>query len=96
MKSNENVKKMIRAYIKTYKKHKYLWQTDEYKQESYSIWAAYEILYELRKHKNTPPLIVIESFRDRMDGYACMNANTSFIFSIAKDTAEMFIDMLIK
>lgn len=96
MKSNESVKNMIRWYIRENKNHRYLWQTDEYKQETYSIWVARELLNELRKNKNKPPLVVMEDFRDRMDRYSCMNPATSFIFSVAKDTTEMFIDMIIK
>lgn len=96
MKSNESVKNMIRWYIRENEKHRYLWQTAEYKQETYSLWAARELLNELRKNKGKPPLIVIEDFRDKMDRYSCMNPATSFIFSVAKDTVEMFIDMIIK
>lgn len=96
MKSNESVKNMIRWYIRENKNHRYLWQTDEYKQETYSIWSARELLNELRKNKNKPPLVVMEDFRDKMDRYSCMSPTTSFIFSVAKDTTEMFIDMIIK
>ena len=96
MKSNESVKNMIRWYIRENEKHQYLWQTDEYKQEVYSLWAARELLNELRKNKGKPPLIAMEDFRDKMDQYSCMNPATSFIFSVAKDTVEMFIDMIIK
>lgn len=96
MKSNESVKNMIRWYIRENEKHRYLWQTDEYKQETYSLWASRELLNELRKNKAKPPLIVMEDFRDKMDRYSCMNPATSFIFSVAKDTVEMFIDMIIK
>lgn len=96
MKSNESVKNMIRWYIRENENHQYLWQTDEYKQEVYSLWAARELLNELRKNKSNPPLIVMENFRDKMDRYSCVNPATSFIFSVAKDTIEMFIDMIIK
>lgn len=96
MKSNESVKNMIRWYIRENENHHYLWQTDEYKQEVYSLWAARELLNELRKNKSKPSLIVMENFRDKMDRYSCMNPATSFMFSVAKDTTEMFIDMIIK
>lgn len=96
MKSNESVKNMIRWYIRENENHQYLWQTDEYKQEVYSLWAARELLNELRKNRSNPPLIVMENFRDKMDRYSCINPSTSFIFSVAKDTTEIFIDMIIK
>ena len=54
------------------------------------------MLNEPRKKKGKPPLIAMEDFRDKMDQYSCMNPATSFIFSVAKDTVEMFIDMIIK
>lgn len=96
MKSNDSVKNMIRWYIRETENHQYLWQTDEYRQEVYSLWAARELLNELRKNRSKPPLIVMENFRDKMDRYSCVNPSTSFIFSVAKDTTEIFIDMIIK
>lgn len=64
-------------------------------QESYSRWAIREIMVCLIKEKTTPPLIVIEQFRDQMDDYSCRNMHTSYMFSVAKDTAEWIIDLLI-
>lgn len=49
----------------------------------------------LNKRKNTPPLIIIERFRDQMDDYSCRNIHTSYMFSVAKDMAEWIIDLLI-
>jgi hypothetical protein len=65
------------------------------KQESYSRWAAREILILLEKNCDEPPLTVVEQFRDRMDRYSCVNIETSYKFSVAKDTAEWIIDWLI-
>jgi hypothetical protein len=64
-------------------------------QTSYSIWAAKEILKQLRKYNDTPPLIVIENFRNLMDEYSCKNRRNSYLFSCAKDMAEWIIDLLI-
>lgn len=64
-------------------------------QESYSRWAAREILVRLEKNRTTPPLILIEEFRDQMDNYSCVNIRTSYAFSCAKDMAEWIIDLLI-
>jgi hypothetical protein len=64
-------------------------------QESYSRWAAREILVMLEKNRDTPPLILIEQFRDRMDEYSCMNKYTSYRFSVAKDMAEWIVDLLL-
>jgi hypothetical protein len=65
------------------------------KQESYSYWAAEEILLKLISNPDIPPLIVIEQFRDQMSEYSGKNRYTSCIFSVAKDTAEWIIDLLI-
>lgn len=71
------------------------WRDYSLAQESYSRWAAREILIRLIREKNTPPLIVIERFRDQMDDYSCRNPYTSYMFSVAKDMAEWIIDLLI-
>lgn len=64
-------------------------------QESYSRWAARELLVRLEKNRTTPPLVLIEEFRDQMDRYSCVNMRTSYVFSCAKDMAEWIIDLLI-
>ena len=64
-------------------------------QESYSKWAARELLIRLEKNKGRPPLMIIEEFRDQMDRYSTMNVRTSYPFSFAKDMAEWIIDLLI-
>jgi glyoxylate utilization-related uncharacterized protein len=65
------------------------------KQESYSRWAAKEIMTLLLQNRDTPPLLVIEQFRDKMDRYSCINIETSYQFSVAKDMADWIIDLLI-
>ena len=64
-------------------------------QESYSRWAARELLDRLRKNPITPPLLVIEEFRDQMDEYSNINPVTSLIFSSGRDLAEWIINLLI-
>lgn len=64
-------------------------------QESYSRWAAREILTRLRKNDDVPPLVTIEQFRDEMERYSCVNIRTSYVFSCAKDMAEWIIDLLV-
>lgn len=66
-----------------------------FKQASYMRWAGEEVLSQLRKYPQIPPLIVIESFRDEMDTYSCVNSRTSYVFSCAKDMMEWIIDLLI-
>ncbi len=64
-------------------------------QESYTKWAARELLIRLEKNRGLPPLVIIEEFRDQMDRYSTMNVRTSYPFSCAKDLAEWIIDLLI-
>ena len=71
------------------------WRGYSLKQESYSRWAIKEILIRLEENQDTPPLIIIEEFRDQMDKYSCLNQFTSHQFSCAKDMAEWVIDLLI-
>ena len=66
-----------------------------FEQASYMRWAGREVLARLRKHPETPPLIVIESFRDECDSYSCVNLRRSYVFSCAKDMLEWIIDLLI-
>lgn len=64
----------------------------EIAQKSYTKWAVHEILARLRENRDIPPAIVVEQFRDEMEQYSCLNSQTSFIFSVAKDAAEWMLD----
>lgn len=64
-------------------------------QESYSRWAARELLDRLIKNPITPPLPIIEEFRDQMDEYSKINPDTSLVFNSGKDLAEWIINLLI-
>lgn len=64
-------------------------------QQSFSKWAAIEIIKCLKEHTDVPPLVIIESFREEMYMYACSNKKTSFIFSIAVDVANHVDDILV-
>lgn len=72
------------------------WRSEEFAQLSYSKTAAYSILSALKIDETTPPLQIIEDFRDRMNELACLNPKTSIMFSVAHDTAEDIIDEIIK
>ncbi len=66
-----------------------------FEQASYMRWAGREVLRRLFKNPETPPLVIIESFRDECDSYSCINPMTSYVFSCAKDMTEWIIDLLI-
>ena len=96
MTSNGIAKEIIKNYIREYSGHVYTpWQKKEFQYESFSIWAAKELLVEISKKEDLPPLYVMENFREKMDDYACLNKTNSFIFSVAKDTVNYLIDQLI-
>ena len=96
MSSNDLAIGIVKDYIYEFSDHIYTpWQKKEFQYETYSIWAAKELLVELSENKSLPPLFVLEKFRDKMDDYACLNKKNSFIFSVAKDTTEYLIDQLV-
>lgn len=96
MTSNEIAKEIIKNYIREYSGHVYTpWQKKEFQYESFSIWAAKELLVEVSKKEDLPPLYVMENFREKMNDYACLNKANSFIFSVANDTVNYLIDQLI-
>ena len=68
---------------------------DQFRQHSYSIWGAEELLTALRINTDESPLEVIESFIDTMDEYSTVDLRTSHMFAAAKDIAQYFYDELI-
>ena len=71
-----------------------LWYTCDGLRLSYSIWAAEEMLNLLEIQTDIPPLVTIENFRDRVKEYMFLNTKTAYIFSVAYDTANYFVDLL--
>lgn len=62
---------------------------------SYSKWTANELLNMVRNQKDIPPTIIVEDFIKKLDRYSCQDSNTSYMFSVAKDTAENVLDLLL-
>lgn len=73
----------------------YAVNSELFRQESYSRWATDELLNRMRKHPDTPPLVIMEEFRDQMDGFSTYSQQSSLIFSTAKETAQWAIDLLL-
>ena len=95
MESNLYAQKVIKEYVEKYLCTPHRLRRLEFAQESYARWAANELLIELQRRKHMPPLIVMEEFRNKMDRYSLKKGPCSWIFSVAKDTAETLIDLLI-
>ena len=81
--------------LKQSRKNRVDWYSDSFTSNSYSIWAAKELLTRLKNNRDIPPLITLENFEELMDEYACKNINNSFLFSCAKDMTRWIIDLLI-
>ena len=81
--------------LKQSRKNRVDWYGDNFISNSYSIWAAKELLIRLNNNRDIPPLITLENFEELMDEYACKNINNSFLFSCAKDMTRWIIDLLI-
>lgn len=64
-------------------------------QETYSRWAAEEILRCILKSESLPPVTVVEEFKNRMNHYSLMNPNSSYIFSVAYDIAMDILDIFL-
>lgn len=79
----DQVATMIRHNNRNYK------QIREYEQ-----WAISEIIDAIWK-SDKRVLDTVEDFRKKMDNYACKNTKSSYIFSIAYDTATSVLDCLI-
>lgn len=81
--------------LKQSRKYRVDWYSDNFVGNSYSIWAAKELLTRLDNNRDIPPLITLENFEELMDEYACKNVNNSFLFSCAKNMTRWIIDLLI-
>ena len=73
-----------------------LWMGYDFEQSSYAKWSIDELLKLLKEHNNTPPLIILESFLDKIRNFEKLNAKNKSIFSIAYDTVRNIADSLSK
>ncbi len=65
-----------------------------FEQRCYQEWAVKEVLRAIET-SDLPPYMVAEEFAEKMDEYACLKERTSFMFSVAHDTAEWIIEILL-
>ena len=86
---------IIQDYMLDLREPRNLHQRSQFKQSSYSIWAANEIMKYVKEHKSMPTIDAIEDFIRKMDEYSCMNPDSSFIFSVAHDIAEDILDIFL-
>ena len=87
---------VLQEYLADHEKPvRYFWRKEYFEQHSYSRWAVKELIRRIQIKKNTPPIIVIEDFIQEMDEYSCKKSSSSFMFSVAKDTAEDIYDIFL-
>ena len=84
----------VLQYIFELKQSASYWKKELFAQQSYAIWAAKEIYLLLCENETYPPECVVEEFANKMDNYACKRKETSFMFSIARDTAIDILDLI--
>jgi len=85
----------IRMYARSIKRPTSIWQ-DDFEQLVFSKWAANSLVEYVESKPDIPPLLLTEEFAKQMDDYACMNLETSMIFSIGRDTIMDILDMLLQ
>jgi hypothetical protein len=93
MGANEYAVRVVQSYILKLDTFA-IWQGYTFKELSYSKWAANELLKCL-KEQGAPPLLVMESFMDKMDEYSRVNQKFGFIFSDAREVTEHIIEFLL-
>ena len=80
--------------LKQIKKERSAWYGEDFIHNSYSIWAAKELLSRLNASRDTPPLITLENFEELMSEYAC-KYNKESLFTCAKEVTQWIINLLI-
>lgn len=93
---DKNSVQAIQEYIdEHYSKFPVMWNKDLFRQWSYSKWISNEILDLVKKEKQYPAKMVIETFIDKLDDWACKNDSTSRLFSAAYDAAVDIMDLFL-
>lgn len=91
---NESAIRTIKDYI-SYIEEMGEWMGLGFKERSFHTWAANEIIKILERDIKKPPLDIITEFTSSMYKLSCLNKRTSYIFSIAVDTATEIGDLLV-
>lgn len=87
---------MIRDYWKNISTYISGTSEADIKEQVYAETAAREILDSLYKHPDIPPLVLLEEYRNLMDEYSTRSLTNSWLYSVKKDTAQFFIDSLMR
>lgn len=73
------------------------WPKSQIQERAYARWAAEEILLEIMDHPFTDPDMIVEKFIIKMEFFLHIseNATTNSIFTIAEDTAEDILGLIL-
>lgn len=92
---NQRAIRIIESYISRMRVPRRRLKKQQFAQRSYSLWAAEEVLHYVKCRNDISPTAAVEEFIRMMDEYSCINPETSYLFSVAKDTALDIYDHLI-
>ena len=87
---------VIQEYISDHDKPcRYFWREQYFEQWSYSRWACKELIRRIKIKMKSRPIDVVEDFVREMSDYSRKKSSSSFMFSVAKGTAEDILDIFL-
>ena len=70
------------------------WPPYWFDRNSYSRWAAYEIIDLLRNRGDEKASTTVKQFKDKMDNYSCYNPISRNLFRLATEAADDILDIV--
>lgn len=64
-----------------------------FKKQSYLLWAADELVNQIRNRKADPPMKVLYIFANQMRWFSKLNPDNSYAFDVAHELAINIIDI---
>ena len=95
IKTTDTVVNIIEVYIKTFLDRTANTYDELFAYNSYSKFAARNMISILKNHQEVSPLILMEEYRDKLEDYSKLNTNSNYIFETEKRTIEDIIRYLI-
>lgn len=95
IKTTDTVVNIIEVYIKTFLDSAINEYDELFAYNSYSKFAARNMISILKNHQEVSPLILMEEYRDKLEDYSKLNTNSNYIFETEKRTIEDIIRYLI-
>lgn len=67
---------------------------ESFEQISYAKFALKMLLQEIREHSDVSACAIIENFARRMEDYSYGKVETSYVFSVAHETAQNLLSII--